>query len=181
MADTPLPLLNIQARIPEILSMITAKGTIQNALDMGCGRGRFAILLAQAGVSVTGVDIHNPSIIMSGFTFINANLETFSFPTNYDAILASFVLHFLSRVAAEKIIIEMQEATTSGGYNLLVCMSNQEQGARTERFYPSREELERRYDSWEVLLSEEGITPEEEHDNLSPHSHCIALLLARKI
>lgn len=104
-------------------------------LDLGCGRGRNSLYLAQRGFDVTAVDKDESSIqtllqvkeledldLQVGFYDINsASLEQ-----DYDWIISTVVFMSLERGQVPAIIQNMQEQTRSGGYNLIVAAMDTE-------------------------------------------------------
>ena len=102
-----------------------------DALDLGCGQGRNSLYLQQQGFKVTAFDA-NPNAIEKLKTIINeeqldninphvgdANLANIS--KDFDLIASTVVFMFLSRQIHPEIIVNMQNQTHQGGYNLIVC------------------------------------------------------------
>ncbi len=93
------------------------------ALDLGCGKGRDALNLSKAGFKIDAVDsdheVIDALIKMKGSLSINAilsRIEDFDIRKNY-YVLAScqFVLHFIAKEAAKKIIKNMTDGCIEDG------------------------------------------------------------------
>lgn len=71
----------------------------KKVLDLGCGTGRHAILLAKAGASVIGVDFSEEMLALArakarglNATFINSELHDVPLDEKFDLVLCSLVL-----------------------------------------------------------------------------------------
>ncbi|MBS3077038.1 methyltransferase domain-containing protein [Candidatus Pacearchaeota archaeon] len=153
-----------------------------SVLDLGCGKGMLSLNFARKGIKVTGVDKKPQTINQDNFAFEQSDIRNFSFSKSYDLIISSFVLHFLKKEEAERVINKMITHTSFGGYNLLICMSDKNELYKNKplNFYPSLKCLKDIYSGWEVVKCISDYTPLEEHDNLSAHRHHIILLLIKK-
>jgi len=79
-----------------------APGKIRTILDLGCGTGNHAILLARRGYRVTGVDLAEDmlqqamskahSLPKDQITFLREDLRRFSLPHQFDAVLMMFAV-----------------------------------------------------------------------------------------
>ena len=71
-------------------------------LEVGCGEGHLARLLAAAGYAVTAIDPEAPE----GFIFRRVTLEEFDEPGPFDAVVASRSLHHVPdlRGALDKVV-----------------------------------------------------------------------------
>ena len=105
-------------------------------LDLGAGNGRNALYLSARGFDVTAAD-SNPDavaglksiIAAEGINNIDArvyDINEASLNAQYDFIVGTVVLMFLdpSRIAA--VVGNMQQATSAGGYNLIVAAMDTE-------------------------------------------------------
>lgn len=91
----------VTADIPFYLDY--ANGLQSNILELGCGTGRVAIPLAQAGCSVTGIDLSSsmldifqnklttvPLTMKERINLIHGNMAQFSLDNKFDMIIAPF-------------------------------------------------------------------------------------------
>lgn len=106
------------------------------ALDLGCGSGRNALFLQQHGFQVTAFD-RNPAAIeklqeiiatekLSGISAFVADVHNADIAESYDFIISTVVMMFLDAERIPDIISNMQECTTTGGCNLIVCAMDTE-------------------------------------------------------
>ncbi len=133
-------------------------GTI---LDLGGSDGINDLFLAEKGFEVTNVDIDKIALeIMRKeaklnnlkVETINSDLKDFHIDKNYDNVITLFVLHFLEKSTAIRIIKEIQGNTTVGGLNIIVTFTNNgEFTMNPNNFYPTPEELPDLYKDWEIL------------------------------
>lgn len=98
-----------------------------NALDLGCGQGRDALMLAKYGYTITAVDASDVGIAQLiekskaqglPITGIVADLYRFQSPNNYDAIVLDSILHF-EKNDKEKELALLQKVVSMlnlGGY-----------------------------------------------------------------
>jgi len=168
--------MNTKNKIQEYLKGLNPK----KILDLGCGKGRISKRFIKEGCKIVCVDKDDFSkFLPKHINFIQKDIKDFNIRENFNLIISSMVLHFLLKEEAIKIIKEMKNKVPLGGYNFILCMSNNERKKRAENFYPSLEELKKLYLDWNVKC-EEFETDVEEHDNLPPHKHKLIILLAKK-
>ena len=165
-----------QSIISESISSLNPK----EILDIGCGEGGISLKLLERGALVTGVDKKSVNIADKNFNFVHKDIRDFKFEKEYDLIIASLVLHFLSNSEAAKIIEDVKNHTKDEGYNLIVCLSNEDGFCNREKFYPTLSEIKELYSGWRVVRSDQGFTEMEEHGNYGPHNHNIILMLLQK-
>ena len=159
---------------------------LDNALDLGCGDGRFAKRLAWTGVDVHAVDKEQKSFDHPNISFTQADLTEITLDDSYDLVLAAFVLHFLTTSQANQVIRLMKQHTRPQGYNALLCMNEGERQSPVNNdesaepyFYPSMEDLNEIYDDWQVIEQRATQTPLKAHDGLPPHRHDITLFITQ--
>lgn len=132
------------------------------ALDLGCGQGRNALFLAQQGFAVTAVDQNELALeILRGVVdqedldlqIGRYDIQTASLSQDYDLIVSTVVLMFLQADRIPDIIRNMQEQTTVGGYNLIVCAMDTEDFPCSMPFpFTFKEgELADYYKDWELV------------------------------
>ena len=167
----------------EIVTKFSQNINPKSVLDLGCGFGRFSLKFAKKGSNVTGIDIKEMKIDHDNFNFVKSDIREFEFKDKYDLIIASYVLHFFRREKAEEIIQKMKKSTEIGGYNILVCMSDEDgfYNRKPNNFYPSMRYLRNIYSDWEIVESVQDFTALEEHDGLPPHKHNLIILLIKKL
>ena len=137
------------------------------ALDLGCGQGRNALFLAQQGFDVTAVDQNELSLEMLQSIVEQEDLEmpvglydinSASIGQTYDFIVSTVVLMFLQAERIPAIIRNMQEQTSIGGYNLIVCAMDTEDYPCSVNFpFTFKEgELANYYQDWELVKYNEN-------------------------
>lgn len=101
------------------------------ALDMGCSTGRNALYLSQSGFAVTAVDRNADAIGMLQSIVARERIENIdarvydlneaALDADYGFIACTVTLMFLDPDRVEAILADMQNHTTPGGCNLIVC------------------------------------------------------------
>ena len=149
--------------------VLEAMQTVQpcKALDLGCGQGRNALFLAQHGFDVTAVDQNELSLEILQSIVEQEDLEmpvgiydinSSSIGQTYDFIVSTVVLMFLQADRIPAIIKNMQEQTSIGGYNLIVCAMDTEDYPCSVNFaFTFKEgELANYYQDWELVKYNEN-------------------------
>ena len=149
--------------------VLEAMQTVQpcKALDLGCGQGRNALFLAQHGFDVTAVDQNELSLEILQSIVEQEDLEmsvglydihSASIGQTYDFIVSTVVLMFLQADRIPTIIKNMQEQTSIGGYNLIVCAMDTEDYPCSVNFpFTFKEgELANYYKDWELVKYNEN-------------------------
>ena len=137
------------------------------ALDLGCGQGRNALFLVQHGFDVTAVDQNELSLEILQSIVEQEDLEmpvglydinSASIGQTYDFIVSTVVLMFLQADRIPAIIQNMQEQTSIGGYNLIVCTMNTEDYPCSVNFPFTfkKGELANYYKDWELIKYNEN-------------------------
>ena len=137
------------------------------ALDLGCGQGRNSLFLAQNGFDVTAVDQNELSLEILQSIVEQEDLDmpvglydinSASISQDYDFIVSTVVLMFLQADRIPTIIQNMQEHTTVGGYNLIVCVMDTEDYPCSVNFpFTFKEgELADYYKDWELVKYNEN-------------------------
>lgn len=183
----------------EVMALAAAYGSSTNAkfgvLDLGCGDGRNAFLLANLRTRVTAVDIsttfieqlrslakrHNRPI-----DAIVSDVVHFQFEAGYDAVLALGILHFLKREDIDSLVKRIKTYTLPGGYNMYTVSTFASHDAVIEDFKSSghqnvlkKGELLQYYADWEVV-AHESYTKWDYHPSVGPHSHPIEKIVLRR-
>ena len=136
-------------------------------LDLGCGQGRNDLFLAQHGFDVTAVDQNELSLEILQSIVEQEDLEmtlgfydihSASIGQTYDFILSTVVLMFLQADCIPAIIKNMQDQTSIGGYNLIVCAMDTDDYPCSVNFpFTFKEgELANYYQDWELVKYNEN-------------------------
>ena len=137
------------------------------ALDLGCGQGRNALLLAQHGFEVTAVDQNELALEILQSIVEQEDLEmtvglydinSANLKQSYDLIVSTVVLMFLQADRIPAIIRNMQDQTNPGGYNLIVCaMDTEDYPCQVPFSFTFKEgELADYYKDWELIKYNEN-------------------------
>ena len=137
------------------------------ALDLGCGQGRNSLFLAQQGFDVTAIDQNELSLEILQSIVEQEDLDmpvglydinSASIGQAYDFIVSTVVLMFLQADRIPAIVRNMQEHTTVGGYNLIVCAMDTEDYPCSVNFpFTFKEgELADYYKDWELVKYNEN-------------------------
>lgn len=140
------------------------------ALDIGCGTGRNALFLSQQGFEVDAWDINPKSIQKLNDILHSEQIHTIhtqirdlnhdcSITDQYDFIYCTVVMMFLQSKTIPDLIQQMQKATQSQGFNLIVCaMDTPDYPAQADfpfAFKPG--ELNAYYQGWNILKYNENV------------------------
>ena len=177
---------------PEILDLIPTLPPGASVLDLGCGEGRVALPLAEAGFRVVGVDVSEAGIAKLkriaedrglGIEASVEDLNAYEIAGDFDLMVSDGVFHNIHREHAERLITSMKARTRPGGYNLIKQFTTKvpppPELARFHIGLWEEEELFDRYEGWEFLIRSSFIL-EDEHPDGSRHRHPINKILARK-
>ena len=135
------------------------------ALDLGAGFGRHSLFLASKGFVVTAVEtgaeqIENLKEKASKLNVLirteNTDIRHFDpHGQQYDLILSTMVLHFLSNQKEVITTIQkMKEATRQGGINVISIYTDKSQ-AGLRPCLLNVEELRKLYSEWEIIRLDE--------------------------
>jgi len=155
---------------------------IESVLDLGCGSGRISLKFAEKGIKTVGIDCTEKKISNKNFSFVKKDLREFDFNEKYDLIIASLILHFFNYRKAVELINKMKDNTNKGGFNFLICMSNEDDLSKEkkENFYPDINSLKKIYSDWKIIKECQDFTEMENHDNLGEHKHNLIFLIIKK-
>jgi tellurite methyltransferase len=168
--------------------------TGNTALDIGSGRGRNTLFLAQRGYSVdaldmnsTALDILNDIIEKEGIEGIRTELrnldENQKIDGNYDVVICTVVMMFLQPDTIPQLLEQMQAATNPGGLNIIVCPMDTEKYPKKEDFTFSFKEGELRnyYAGWDFIEYNENLgTLHRRRPDGSPHQLQFVTMIAKK-
>ena len=166
-----------------------------NVLDLGAGDGRNSIYLASHGFQTFAIDF-SPTAIAKIEKTIQikhiplhtevADIRKWKFVKMYDFIIATFVLHHLSRSETMVLIQNMMAHTSIGGFHIIAAFTRQgdfyKKNPKTNNFYLHDHELKTLYSEWEIFHYEERIEEAsmKQADGSSIKNTC-AYLLARRM
>lgn len=144
------------------------KWEIQTVLDLWCGWGRNGIFFAEHGTSVTSVDKNIEALkqiekLSEGHSLDiktqEVDLYSYTIDGNFDAIISTVVLQFFKKETSLRIVKEMQEHTSTNGYNLIITPIESEDVPCILDFpcFFEKKELKELYKDWEIIEYNEMI------------------------
>lgn len=163
-------------------------------LDLGCGEGRNAFFLAQNNFDVTAVDSSQEGInklnifakqegldIQAEVSDIRLYLQHCEI---FDAIFAINVLQFIDEDTIFDTILEIQNKTSPGGFNIISAFvaetaEQKEKLLLKGMYFFDEGELQKLYANWDILLYEEQLGDWETHGE-AEHRHFKVRLIAQK-
>lgn len=154
-------------------------------LDLGCGKGRNALFLAQNGFDVTGADISETAVkafldrakeLNLEVRGIVADIRNFKFEHKYDFAISIYTLHFLEKAKIDLVIQNIKSHTNENGINVLAVFT-EDNPAKIFPYLFKKNELKEYYSDWDVLeYAENNIIEKLEQT----HKHAVAILIAKK-
>ncbi len=114
------------ASLADLIEEVVPVSEYRNILDLGCGRGRHSITLAQRGYQVTGIDLSRKAIKKAKRIAGQHNLENVEFfvrdmrdplPKQFDAIVNLFTTfgYFLEDEENRKVLRNTKKMLAKGG------------------------------------------------------------------
>jgi SAM-dependent methyltransferase len=163
-------------------------------LDAGCGEGKNAAALAQAGASVDALDVsplalEHARTAWPALTAIHWRLADITHPSvineQYDVVVAYGLLHCLSSPSTiQRTVANLRSHTARNGYQIVCAFNDRSQDLRAHpHFTPtllSHDEYLRLYDGWVLLQATDSDLHEEHPDTRIPHHHSMTRILARR-
>jgi len=165
------------------------------ALDLGCGEGKNAAALEDAGFQVLAVDRSSIAIsnAISAFSdrrvqWLVADLQAVRGPSDwFDVVVATGSLHCLtSEEEIATAVRTMQSMTRLGGLNVLYAFDDgaHDMSGHAPSFTPTllpHSTYIGYYDRWEIVRASSAVQADKHPHNLVPHHHSITRLLARRV
>jgi len=123
--------------ITELIDKITENNKIVDALDAGCGEGRYSIYLANKGVNVTAVDKCKSSVNLllrkiCKERILNINAHNIGISSikyinkKFDLILDIGMMHFLSEIQLQEYMNSLKKIVSKNGYFILNAFAEKE-------------------------------------------------------
>lgn len=109
----------------KLLALLPQPTPDTRALDVGCGAGRWCVLLAGRGYTVTGIDIQ-PTLIRENrrrfphIEFVEVPLQEFTHEEPFDLVSCVTVLQHLPFEEQLRGVARLRELTASGGHALVL-------------------------------------------------------------
>ena len=141
---------------------------IGDVLDLGCGLGNLSIAIAQRGHSVVAVDASQTAIEHIAkvaaekqlpIETVQADLETYLIPREFDSIVAIGLLMFFSKKHAQEMLLDIQKHVRPGGcavINVLTAGTTYMDMFHPDHYYFfTREELEKHFEGWKLRFCAE--------------------------
>ena len=176
----------------EIIDLMKLLSAGARVLDLGCGDGRNAIPLAEAGFDVTAVDIseagiHKIHTLTRGrglsIQALVADMCSYRIQGRYDLIIAHGSLHLLERIRWQMLLKKMQQHTVFGGYNAVTVFTDAVPASPDmEDLFVGlfrEKELFSMYSHWDILL-ERSYVFQDEHPGEICHTHAANKIAARR-
>ncbi len=120
--DASRPLARVKAEVEWVHSLAARPGKL---LDLGCGVGRHALLFAERGWSVTGIDAAGPSVAYGRseaadagleVQFLEADFRKYPLPYGQDLILLAYgTIGTLSPAEARRLVARCRRALAPRG------------------------------------------------------------------
>lgn len=115
------------ARLADLIETVIPKENYPNILDLGCGRGRHSIALAQRGYQVTGVDLSDAAIQKARNLAEREGLDDLHFTVgdmrepldhSFDAVLNLFTTfgYFLNDSENRKVLFNVSSMLKMNGF-----------------------------------------------------------------
>jgi tellurite methyltransferase len=163
-------------------------------LDLGCGEGKNAYALANAGAEVTAVDC-SAAALANGkskmahnrITWIQANADDFlQDPHEFDVVVMYGLLHCLPSADEIRSVVQAGLGQTRlGGHHIVVTFNDGPHDLTAHPgFQPTllpHESFVRLYNGQEIVLERKDRIEEVHPHNNIPHFHSLTRLLVRRL
>ena len=177
----------------EILGLVPPIGN-KNILEIGCGDGQAAIFFARNGYLVSAFDIDESNLIKGrklaeeigvSVNFFRADLLTYKIEKEFDIIYGSGITQIIPPKSRASIFKMIQNHTKVGGVNVFNAFVDKSflkpvPNWNKENYFYHTAELFGYYGSdWKFEMMQELYFDCDSAD--TPHSHCMDVMIARKI
>lgn len=127
-----------------VSSLNRHKGKLKTGIDLACGAGRHAILMAQMGMESVGVDSSKASIEfakrraveldLKKIHFINSLVQNVEYEKeSFDLIIAWGLIHYLDAEDQKRVLDKVSSILKPGGLFLLTLRSTKDSRKNSER------------------------------------------------
>lgn len=179
----------------EASTLVQAHGRQARAIDLGCGEGKNAAALNDAGFQVLAVDRSSIAISHAMYAFADrsvqwlvADLQAVRGPADwFDVVVATGSLHCLASEEEIGVAVRMMQSMTRlGGLNVLYAFDEgaHDMSGHGPSFTPTllpHSTYVGYYQGWEVVRAGSVVQADQHPHNLVPHQHSITRLLARRV
>jgi tellurite methyltransferase len=169
--------------------------TSRRAIDLGCGDGKNAAALSDAGFSVIAIDKSEVAVrnaIASfgdrGVQWLVTDLTAVQGPAqHFDLVIATGSLHCLPTAGdVTAAVALMQQLTVVGGLNVLYAFDDgpHNMDGHDPSFKPTllrHAEYLAFYEHWDLIRASSEVQTDKHPHNDVPHSHSITRVLARRL
>lgn len=150
---------------PAVRSILKYKKS-STVLDLGSGKGRHTIFLAEKGFRVTAVEHTKEKLaeLKKQAKIEKVRIATkcidvrkFRSSRKYDVVIATMLLHFLKKRQIKKIIARMKSYTKPNGLNVVSVLTDKHpKGFRPHLF--KKNELNQYYSDWSTVEYKEKLS-----------------------
>lgn len=177
----------------EVLGCVPPIGE-KNFLEIGCGDGQAAVFFARNGYIVSAFDKSEIAIangkalaenIGVNVNFFRADILTYKIEKNFDVIYSSGSLQYVPPKKRKAFFEMIQSQTKVGGVNALIVFVDKSfigesvGFSENEYLYNSAELFGYYGRDWKFEMMNEIYF--DSADKEQPHSHCVDIMIARKI
>jgi SAM-dependent methyltransferase len=149
----------------QVVELIDLLKIPSDIFDIGAGFGNNCIPLLEAGHIVTATETNEECIAYLNelrtqyprrLNVVEAPIQGIPISPDYDAVICTMVLHFLTNNEAERAISDMRRITRRGGYNVITTyLAGQEIGSEYAWLIESQK-LPAYYKDWTIISYEES-------------------------
>ena len=157
-------------------------------LDIGCGKGTDAHLLAQQGFTVEAIDKQTTTIQrlqqqtpITSLTIHTTDIRSFPLTKTYGAIICLNMLHFITPQDRANLLNKVKAATVPQGFHFISAFTTQGDLHSQKLHFFNKDELRNHYADWIIHTYTKAIRTTREKDaEGNPKKHEVAFLVAQK-